>query len=138
MAVAVFGCVGNKRGFFDVEQCSPSSSSKRSRSLCLSSSSPQPRLPTFHQDNNLAAKVAHILEFFPDMDPQVVADTLQNVDENVDAAIRHLEELRLNASTVSNVESTSISENHHESKFTFSYLNVLIETLSYCVCVYTS
>ncbi|OIS96789.1 PREDICTED: uncharacterized protein LOC109234189 isoform X2 [Nicotiana attenuata] len=109
MSAAAILCGKRSNYFFDDFQCSPSSSSppvpKRIR--CFSSSF-SPGRSNFDSDHSFSAvnifsgssisslsALDHLLMIFPDMDKQLVERALEECGDDLDSAIKSLNELRL-------------------------------------------
>mmetsp|Transcript_13226 Transcript_13226/g.25298 ORF Transcript_13226/g.25298 Transcript_13226/m.25298 type:complete len:291 (-) Transcript_13226:629-1501(-) len=116
MAIVVGNCVGKKRTLFDeipgdqVFATTPPSSKKLRAAASpnsFHSFSAQAQLShTPLRAQNLFAHQSHtppdalldhLRALFPEMDPKVVAETLESAEHNLEAAIKCLEELRLSA-----------------------------------------
>mmetsp|Transcript_37988 Transcript_37988/g.82604 ORF Transcript_37988/g.82604 Transcript_37988/m.82604 type:complete len:278 (-) Transcript_37988:410-1243(-) len=123
MAVAVGACVGAKRGFNGEFEFSPPLN-KRSRFNGVQgrfSTSPSGLAGAGGVGAELAGlRLAQLRALFPQMDPQTIAETLENVEHNVDAAIKLLEELQLSknaaqaAAASAAAQQASEASTHHQ------------------------
>ncbi|RWR75674.1 CUE domain-containing protein [Cinnamomum micranthum f. kanehirae] len=90
--------VCGKRSFFeDVHSPPPSSVSKRLR--CTAGSSPvrlsPPRTAVSSSSSDSSSAIAHLIALFPDMDQQLLERALEACGNDLDSAIKSLNELRL-------------------------------------------
>jgi len=124
MAVALGGCVGAKRGLFDGDFEFSPPISKRLRfngaqgrftpspSGCAGAVAIGPEIAAF--------RLSQLRAHFPMMNPQIIAETLENVDHNVDAAIKLLEELQLSKNAAeaaaASHEAATASEHHAQAQ----------------------
>mmetsp|Transcript_22082 Transcript_22082/g.26521 ORF Transcript_22082/g.26521 Transcript_22082/m.26521 type:complete len:276 (-) Transcript_22082:672-1499(-) len=97
MAVAIGACVGAKRGLFDGDDAFSPPSSKRVRHL----RSPHRRFSSPGGNSDQSARLTQLRILFPEMELQVLSDTLEASGNNIDSAIKRLEELRLGTAVIS-------------------------------------
>ncbi|KAG2318946.1 hypothetical protein Bca52824_012159 [Brassica carinata] len=96
---------GSKRSLFEDLSAASSSSPPVSKKLrCFSSSSP-PRFPPPPASSSSSLLLDHLAAIFPDMDNQILERAIEECGDDIDSAIRCLNQLRLE-STNENSESS--------------------------------
>ncbi|CAN7034061.1 hypothetical protein IGI04_031908 [Brassica rapa subsp. trilocularis] len=98
---------GSKRSLF--EDLSAASSPPVSKKLRYFSSSSPPRFPPPPPASS-SLLLDHLAAIFPDMDHQILERAIEECGDDIDSAIRCLNQLRLESTTNKNSESSSIQE----------------------------